>query len=103
MNYNTVFKTKINQESSTSTCANCPKFKDFGEGRGRGLCTLFDKVVFSHHPLTSDCRLNLAPATKEKEETIDTLGQQLKETRLLLDKAKHRRSRKNQLILKAPF
>ena len=99
----TQIQTKINQESSTSTCANCAKFKDFGEGRGRGWCNLFDRVAFCHHPLTSDCRLNLALATKEKEETIDTVGQQLKETRLLLDKAKHRRSRKNQLIFKPPF
>ncbi len=97
------FKTKIPITSSNSTCASCPKFKDYNEPRGRGWCRLFDRVAFCHHPLTSDCRLNLAPATKEKEETIDTLAQQLKETRLLLEKAKHRRSRKNQLILKAPF
>ena len=99
----TQIQTKIAQVLTVSTCANCPKYKDTGEGRGRGLCTLFDKVVFSHHSLTSDCQLNLAPVTKVKEETIDTLGQQLKETRVLLDKAKHRCSRKNQLILKASF
>ena len=96
----TTFKTKT---PTQCTCASCPQFNNFNESRGRGWCKLFDRVAFCHHPLTSDCRLNLAPATKEKEETIDTLAQQLKETRVLLDKAKHRRSRKNQLILKAPF
>ena len=100
MTCNTAFKTET---PTACTCASCPQFDDYNEPRGRGWCSLFNRLAFCHHPLTSDCRLNLAPATKEKEETIDTVGQQLKETRLLLDKAKHRRSRKNQLILKAPF
>ncbi|MDJ0577682.1 MAG: hypothetical protein QNJ65_21300 [Xenococcaceae cyanobacterium MO_234.B1] len=91
------------QISSDSTCASCPKFKDYNEPRGRGWCRLFDRVAFSHHPFTLDCQLNLASDSKVKGDATDSIGQQLKETRLLLDKAKHRRSRKNQLILKAPF
>ena len=104
MNHNIASKTThVPTVWTCDTCASCPKFKDFNESRGRGLCTIFDKIVFSHHPFTSDCKLNLAPVTKVKEETIDSVGQQLKQTRVLLDKAKHRCSRKNQLILKAPF
>ena len=37
-----------------STCEDCPLFKDY-QDRGRGLCTVFDKVVRKRHPITSDC------------------------------------------------
>ena len=37
-----------------STCETCPKFKDYND-RGRGECTVFDKVVRKHHTLTQDC------------------------------------------------
>lgn len=37
-----------------STCATCPKFKDY-QDRGRGLCLISDKVVRKHHTLTNDC------------------------------------------------
>ncbi len=37
-----------------STCEQCQKFQDFKD-RGRGLCTVFDKVVRKHHTLTNDC------------------------------------------------
>ena len=96
----TTFKTKT---PTQCTCASCPQFNNFNESRGRSWCKLFDKVAYSHHPLTQDCKLYLPSNNKLEEDTIDTLAQQLKETRVLLDKAKHRRSRKNQLILKAPF
>lgn len=95
------FKTKIAPEKTSTTCASCPKFKDSGEGRGRGLCTVFDRIVFSHHPLTQDCRLNLS--SKSKKKTIDAVGKQIQDTRLRLEKSKRRRSIKNQLILKANF
>ena len=95
---------KITQESTdNSTCASCPKFKDSGEGRGRGECLLFNIMVFSHHPKVDDCRLNLSSQATAKKETTDYLGQQIQETRLLLEKSKHRHSRTNQLNLKAPF
>ncbi len=96
----TAFKTKT---STASTCENCLKFKDYRDRRGRGYCKLFDKVVFSHHPLTNDCRLNLATDSEVKKETTDYQGQQILETRLLVERSKHRLSLKNQHYLKAPF
>ena len=48
---------------SSCTCAFCPKFNDFNEPKGRGWCTLFDKVAYQHHALTVDCQLNLPPET----------------------------------------
>ena len=100
----TIFKTKITQESTdNSTCASCPKFKDSGEGRGRGECLLFNIMVFSHHPKVDDCKLNLASEATAKKQTTDYLGQQIRETRLLLERSKHRHSQTNQLSLKAPF
>ncbi len=78
MNYKIASKTtQVPTVCTCDTCASCPQFNNFNESRGRGWCNLFDRVAFCHHPLTSDCRLNLAPAIKEKEETIDTVGQQL--------------------------
>ena len=97
----TQIQTKIAPEKTIATCASCPKFKDSGEGRGRGLCSVFDKVVFSHHPFTQDCKLNFV--SKAREETSDYLGQQIQDTRLMLERSKHRHSRTNQLILKPPF
>ncbi|MDJ0747467.1 MAG: hypothetical protein QNJ32_29580 [Xenococcaceae cyanobacterium MO_167.B27] len=97
----TIFKTKIAPEKTIATCASCPKFKDSGEGRGRGLCSVFDTIVFSHHPFTQDCRLNFS--SKSREKTIDSVGKQIQETRFRLEKSKHRLSIKNQLVLKAPF
>ena len=44
---------KLNQ-SQQSTCFTCPKFKNY-QDRGRGECTVFDKVVRKHHTLTNDC------------------------------------------------
>ena len=99
----TQIQTKIAPEKTITTCATCPKFKDSGEGRGRGLCAVFDKVVFSHHPFTQDCRLNFSSKSIAKDKTIDSVGQQIQDTRLRLEKSKHRLSLKNQLILKAPF
>ncbi|MGK7894934.1 MAG: hypothetical protein AB4372_15270 [Xenococcus sp. (in: cyanobacteria)] len=96
-------QTKIAPESTIATCAACSKFKDFSEGRGRGLCMVFDKIVFSHHPFTQDCKLNLVSETIAKEKTIDVVGKQIQETRLLMEKSKRRCSVKNKLILKANF
>lgn len=96
-------QTKIAPGKTIATCASCPAFKDTGEGRGRGLCRVFDRMVFSHHPLTQDCRLNLVSKTVARDKTINTVGKQIQETRLLMEKSKHRLSIKNQLILKAPF
>ena len=95
-------QTKI-PEKTIGTCAACPKFKDTGEGRGRGLCTVFDRMVFSHHAFTQDCKLNLVSKSIAKDKTIDVVGQQIQETRLRLEKSKRCCSVKNQLILKAPF
>ena len=98
----TIFKTKIVPDTTeVSTCADCHKFKPTGEGRGRGLCSVFDKIVFSHHPFTQDCRLNFS--SKSREKPIDSVGQQIQDTRLLVEQINHRLSLKNQLILKAPF
>ncbi len=99
----TQIQTKKAPGKTIATCAACPKFKDTGEGRGRGLCAVFDRIVFSHHPFTNDCRLNLVSETVAKDKTIDTVGQQIQETRLLMEKSKRCCSVKNQLILKAPF
>ncbi len=99
----TQIQTKIAPKSTIATCAACPKFKDTGEGRGRGLCMVFDKIVFSHHPFTNDCRLNLVSLATDSDKTIDAVGQQIQETRLSLGKSKRCCSVKNQLILKAPF
>ncbi len=96
-------QTKIAPELTITTCGSCPKFKDTGEGRGRGLCGVFDKMVFSHHPFTQDCKLNLVSESIAKDKTIDVVGQQIQETRSALEKSKCRCSIKNQLILKAPF
>ena len=97
----TQIQTKIAPESTIATCASCPKFKDSGEGRGRGLCSVFDTIVFSHHPFTQDCRLNFS--SKSREKTIDSVGKQIQETRFRLEKSKRRFYLKNQLILKANF
>ena len=99
----TQIQTKIAPGKTIATCAACPKFKDSGEGRGRGLCTVFDRIVFSHHPFTQDCKLNLVSKTIAKDKTIDVVGKQIQETRLRLEKSKRRLSLKNQLILKANF
>ncbi len=88
---------------TASTCESCSQFKNYGETRGRGYCKLFDKVAFSHHPFTNDCLLNLASEAIAKKQTTDYLGQQIRETRLLLERSKHRHSQTNQLSLKAPF
>ena len=45
---------KTTTPEQESTCSTCPKFKDYKD-RGRGLCTVFDKVVRKHHTLTQDC------------------------------------------------
>ena len=95
-------QTKI-PEKTIATCAACPKFKDTGEGRGRGLCGVFDRIVFSHHLWTQDCKLNLVSGSITKDKTIDVVGKQIQETKLRLDKSKRCCSVKNQLILKAPF
>ncbi|MDJ0746403.1 MAG: hypothetical protein QNJ32_23985 [Xenococcaceae cyanobacterium MO_167.B27] len=96
----TAFKTEV---PTACTCESCSQFKNYRESRGRGYCKLFDKVAFSHHPFTNDCRLNLATDTEAKKETTDYLGQQIRETRLMLEKSKYRHSLTNQLSLKAPF
>ena len=96
-------QTKIAPKSTIATCAACPKFKDTGEGRGRGLCTVFDRIVFSHHPFTQDCKLNLVSESRAKDKTIDVVGKQIQETRLSLEKSKRRLYLKNQLVFKAPF
>ncbi len=95
-------QTKIT-EKTIATCAACPKFKDFNEGRGRGLCTVFDRIVFSHHPFTNDCRLNLVSESRAKDKTIDVVGGQIKETRLRLDKSKRCSFVKSQLIPRPLF
>ncbi len=77
----TQIQTKKAPEKTIGTCAACPKFKDTGEGRGRGLCTVFDRIVFSHHPLTQDCKLNLMSESRAKKQTIDTVGKQIQKTR----------------------
>ena len=94
----TASKTEV---PTASTCKSCSQFKNYRESRGRGYCKLFDKVVFSHHPFTQDCKLNFV--SKARKETTDYQGQQILETRLLLEKSKHRLSRTNQLIQSAPF
>ena len=99
----TQIQPKIAPEKTSTICATCPKFKPTGEGRGRGLCGAFDRIVFSHHPFTQDCRLNLVSKTIAKDKTIDTVGKQIQETRSVLEKSKRRSFIKNQLILKAPF
>ncbi len=99
----TQIQTKIAPEKTIATCASCPKFKDSGEGRGRGLCSVFDTIVFSHHPFTQDCKLNLVSETIARKKTIDYLGKQIQETRLVLKRSKHRHSQTSQLSLKAPF
>ena len=96
-------QTKTAPKKTIATCAACPKFKDTGEGRGRGLCTVFDRMVFSHHPFTNDCKLNLVSESIARQKTIDVVSKQIQETRLRLKKSKRRCSIKNQLILKAPF
>ena len=60
-----------------STCATCPKFKDYHDqalpasqaGRDRGLCEVFDKVTRSHHTLTSDCQQQLE--SEQLQELLD--------------------------------
>ena len=102
----TALKTKIAPYATkVSTCADCHKFKPTGEGRGRGECLLFNTMVFSHYPKVNDCRLNLESEAraKAKDKSLDYLGQEIRDTRLRLEKSKHRLSIKNQLILKAPF
>ena len=85
------------------TCASCPKFNDYNEPRGRGWCQLFDRVAFSHHPFTLDCQLNLASDTELEEDTTDSIGQQIQDTRLLLEKAKRRYYRQFPTNLNTPF
>ncbi len=99
----TQIQTKIAPEKTSTTCATCPKFKPTGEGRGRGLCLLSNTMVKEHHPLTQDCRLNLASEAKAKEKTIDTVGKQIKETRSVLEKIKRRSFVKSQLIPRPLF
>ena len=102
----TALKPKIAPDTTeVSTCADCHKFKPTGEGRGRGWCLLFNRVAFTHHPKVDDCKLNLASEAraKAKDESLDNLGQQIRDTRSLLNKSKHRSFLKNQLILKPPF
>ena len=43
------------EQSQKSTCATCPKFKDY-QDRERGLCQVFDRVVRKHHTITQDCQ-----------------------------------------------
>ncbi len=99
----TQIQTKKAPGKTIATCAACPKFKDTGEGRGRGLCTVFDRMVFSHHPFTNDCKLNLVSESRAKDKTIDVVGGQIQDTKLLMEKSKRRCSVKNKLILKANF
>ena len=86
MNY-TAFKTET---PTAFTCASCPQFNDYNEPRGRGWCRLFNRLAFSHHPFTLDCQLNLASDSKVKGDATDSIGQQIQDTKLLLEKAKRR-------------
>ena len=99
MNY-TAFKTET---PTAFTCASCPQFDDYNEPRGRGWCRLFNRLAFSHHPFTLDCQLNLASDSKVKGDATDSIGQQIQDTRLLLEKAKHHLSRKFPTNLNTPF
>ena len=99
----TALKPKIAPESTITTCADCHKFKPTGEGRGRGECLLFNEMMLSHYVQANDCKLNLASEATARKKTIDSVGQQIQDTRSLLNKTKHRSFLKNQLILKPPF
>ena len=61
--------------SPESTCATCPKFKDYHD-RDRGLCEVFDKVTRSHHTLTSDCQQQLE--SEQLQELLDQYQASLK-------------------------
>ncbi len=59
--------TQIQTEVPTAcTCESCPKFNDFNEQRGRGLCKVFDKVTYRHHSLTQDCLTSLSSDTEDE-------------------------------------
>ncbi len=68
----TVSKTTPVQQS---TCATCPKFKDYHD-RERGLCQVFDKVVRRHHQRTSDCQQ--AIESEQLQELLDQYQAYLK-------------------------
>ena len=58
-----------------STCATCPKFKDYND-RDRGLCEVFDKVTRRQHTLTSDCQQQLE--SEQLQELLSTHNAYLK-------------------------
>ena len=58
-----------------STCATCPKFKDYND-RDRGECLVFDKVVRKHHTLTSDCQQQIE--SEQLQELLSTYNAFLK-------------------------
>ena len=43
------------EKVEVKTCANCPLFRPFADGTGRGLCCGSDQVARDHHPQTQDC------------------------------------------------
>ena len=55
-----------------------------------------NRVAFCHHPFTLDCQLNLASDSKVKGDATDSIGQQIQDTKLLLEKAKRRYSQQFQ-------
>ena len=59
----------IQETQSQSTCETCPKFKDYKD-RGRGECTVFDKVVSKNHTLTQDCVQQIE--TEQLQELLST-------------------------------
>ncbi len=65
----------IQETQSQSTCATCPKFKDYKD-RNRGECLVFDKVVRKHHRLTSDCQQQLE--SEQLQELLDQYQAYLK-------------------------
>ncbi|NJO94330.1 MAG: hypothetical protein HC820_08285 [Hydrococcus sp. RM1_1_31] len=46
------------------TCATCPFFQDFN-GRDRGLCEVFDRVLKKHNLRTSDCDCSIESLLKQ--------------------------------------
>ncbi|MBO3463568.1 hypothetical protein G7B40_001550 [Aetokthonos hydrillicola Thurmond2011] len=46
---------EVKVDEQPKTCADCPLFKPFNDGTGRGLCCASDQVARDHHKLTQDC------------------------------------------------
>lgn len=84
---------QLNLGDQHKTCADCPLFKPFDDGTGRGLCygvANTSLVVRQHHALTQDCQhLIDEQSPKSRQEKADNITTVSENNKNQFDATKH--------------